>query len=401
MSIVRPNPIFETVVETVVESSSKSVGESAGESVGESVGRIHRNRNCAGITITLRWKFNLITIKYAGVVMLYLVPTPIGNLGDMTLRAIETLKQVDLIYAEDTRRTKQLLNHLGIDKKLRSYYEHNKERAGDALLQDLRDGKDIALVSDAGMPCISDPGQQLVAECIAYNLPFTVLPGPTAFATAFAGSGITASGASNRFCVSNQSSASNSSAGSDFSAAIEKDSSGKGAAPSLPSSFCFMGFPPKTKKHKKQLFSAISRDPRPHIFYESPHAIRDTLAVMNESLGRRKICLARELTKIHEEYLRGEIVEMIAHFEQTEPRGEFVIVVEGAKNDLQTDDSLSVEQSLMSQSGMDAEKIQTLIRAMLKREYSAKDISEIVSEFTGERKKAIYNLVLNLRDERI
>ncbi|MDO4753950.1 MAG: 16S rRNA (cytidine(1402)-2'-O)-methyltransferase [Bacillota bacterium] len=274
--------------------------------------------------------------------MLYFVPTPIGNLGDMTLRAIETLKKVDVIYAEDTRRTKQLLNHFEIDGRLRSYHEHNKDKVGEEVLEELREGREIALVSDAGMPCISDPGLQLVRACVEAGISFTVLPGATAFATAFAASGIDAN------------------------------------------TFSFMGFLPKTSRHKKQVLAALSGEVHPYIFYESPHALQDTLRAMNEILGNRKIFIGRELTKLHEEYLRGDIAEMIRHFEEVEPRGEFVLVVEGAKE--------SKDADAKPESG--GEIGNPLIDVLLARDFSVKDIAEIVSEVTGERKKSVYNRVL-------
>lgn len=330
--------------------------------------------------------------------MLYLVPTPIGNLGDMTIRALETLKKVDFIYAEDTRRTRKLLHYFEIDAKVRSYYEHNKDKAGADILDLLREGKDIALVSDAGMPCISDPGLVLVRQCIEHSLDFTVLPGATAFATAFAGSGITAD--------------------------------------VVVGGFCFMGFPPKTTKHKKQSFSAIADDPRPHIFYESPHALRETLSSMREVLGCRRICLARELTKIHEEYIRGDIDEVLLHFETAVPRGEFVIVVEGAREEerVKSEDArvrtkaepwnanegereaakyAEAEEDSEEGEGAKTEKPKTkklwkankcadidvdkTIRQMSAEGFGAKEIAESISKMTGERKKTIYNRVLQLK----
>lgn len=275
--------------------------------------------------------------------MLYLVPTPIGNLGDITLRALETLKTVDIIYAEDTRRTRQLLNHFDIQTRLRSYYEHNKEKAGDEVISHLRDGLHIALVSDAGMPCISDPGLDLVHACIEQDLPFTVLPGATAFATAFAGSGFPAHG------------------------------------------FCFMGFLPKTRKGKLRTLSAIRTDPRVHVFYESPHALLDTLSAIDESLGGRRLCLARELTKLHEEYLRGTAAELLEVFRESEPRGEFVAVIKGAEE----------EESEPSPGAH--EELEARIMTLLSEGMSVKTVAEKLAAETGLRKKQIYDMALRMK----
>lgn len=278
--------------------------------------------------------------------MLYFVPTPIGNLGDMTLRSLDVLKNVKHIYAEDTRRTRQLMYHFEIKTSIRSYHEHNKMSAGAEIIALLNDGEDVALVSDAGMPCISDPGLELVAECVSRNIPYTVLPGATAFATAFVGAGI-------------------------------KDSR-----------FCFMGFLPKTDKHKKRSLSAVAHDPRPHIFYESPHSLSGTLRVMLGILGNRKMTIARELTKVHEEYLRGTVEEMISHFETAPPRGEFVLVVEGS------DDDAGGEKTSVTADRLDEE-----IDALLAQGQSAKDISERLSRELGMRKKAVYEKVIQKHSE--
>ncbi len=275
--------------------------------------------------------------------MLYFVPTPIGNLGDITLRALETLQSVDIIYAEDTRRSRQLLNHFDIKTPLSSYHEHNKDDAGTDILAHLRAGKDIALVSDAGMPCISDPGVDLAALCAREGIAYTVLPGSTAFATAFA------------------------------AAAFPADS------------FCFGGFLPKNKTHRRERLESVAKDARVQVLYESPHALVGTLESLLSSLGDRKIFVGRELTKIHEEYLRGTISSVLDHFKEHQPRGEFVLVIEGAP---------PVEQRF------DTPALQQAIEELAEEDISAKRISKILADLTGEDKKEIYRLVSDLRHQK-
>ncbi len=218
---------------------------------------------------------------------LYLVPTPIGNLEDMTFRAINILKEVDLIAAEDTRETKKLCNHFEIDTHLISYHEHNKESSGHKILELMKQGKNIALVSDAGMPIISDPGDQLVNEILAENGKVIPLPGANAALTALIASGIT------------------------------------------PQPFFFFGFLNRQKKEKKKQLEELSKRTETIIFYESPHRLKETLSVMSEILGDRRICLSRELTKRFEEFIRGSISEAIKWSEENQIRGEFCLIVEG------------------------------------------------------------------------
>lgn len=218
---------------------------------------------------------------------LYLVGTPIGNLGDITLRAIETLKKADLIAAEDTRQTRKLLNHLGIEKPLTSYYEHNKLSKGPQLIEELIEGKEIALVSDAGMPGISDPGADLIKACIEAGLKVTVIPGPSALITGLVASGLDTDG------------------------------------------FLFLAFFPREKKQQRQLLAQICFEPRTLVFFESPHRLLATLRILRENLGDRRCCVARELTKIYEEYRRGSISQVLEHYEKGPVKGELTIMVEG------------------------------------------------------------------------
>ena len=220
---------------------------------------------------------------------LYLCATPIGNLQDITLRVLETLETVDLVACEDTRKTLQLLNHFNISKPVTSYYEHNKMTKGDVIIQHLKDGKHVALVSDAGMPGVSDPGYDLVQQCLAEDIPFTVLPGPVAAVTALVLSG-------------------------------------------LPTDrFCFEGFIPRHKKERQHYFERLLKEERTMIFYESPHRLEDTLKTMAEVFPERPMAAARELTKKFEEIVRGTPAEVLAHFEQNGIRGEFVLLLHGAE----------------------------------------------------------------------
>lgn len=218
---------------------------------------------------------------------LYLVPTPIGNLKDITLRALEVLNMVDLIAAEDTRHSLRLLNHFNIKKTLISYHMHNEQGRSENIIDILKQGKNIALVSDAGTPGISDPGSVIVLKCIEENIEFEVLPGATAITTALVYSGLNA----------------------------EK--------------FIFIGFLPRENKERKPIIQELVERKETLIFYEAPHRLRDTLQFLKDNLGNRKIAVCRELTKLHEEILRMNIEEVIAHYVVKDPRGEYVLVIEG------------------------------------------------------------------------
>jgi 16S rRNA (cytidine1402-2'-O)-methyltransferase len=216
--------------------------------------------------------------------ILYLVATPIGNLSDITYRAIETLKNVDLIAAEDTRQTLKLLNHYEISKPLISYYRHNEDIKANKLIEELLSGKNIALVSDAGTPGISDPGEELVKEAIENEITICPIPGACAFINALIISGINTK------------------------------------------EFAFYGFLPMNKKNRKEKLEEISKENKTIILYEAPHKIKNTLQDLYNVLGNINCVIARELTKIHEECCRGTIEEMIEKFQ--EPKGEFVIILD-------------------------------------------------------------------------
>ncbi len=219
---------------------------------------------------------------------LYLVPTPIGNLGDITLRAIETLKEVDLVIAEDTRKSGNLLRHLNISKPLQSHHKFNEHRTLDSLIQRLLSGISMALITDAGTPGISDPGFLLVRACIENEIEVESLPGPTAFVPALVNSG-------------------------------------------LPSErFIFEGFLPPKKGRQKRL-TELSAEKRTLVFYESPHRLTKTLIQLSEHFGpHRKGSVSRELTKVHEETVRGTLEELHQHFSKGTVKGEIVIVVGGS-----------------------------------------------------------------------
>lgn len=215
---------------------------------------------------------------------LYIVATPIGNLEDITYRAIRILNQVDIIAAEDTRHTLKLLNHYKIKKTLISYHRHNEEIKTEELIKQLLEGKSIALVSDAGTPIISDPGGEIVKEALRNNIKVTPIPGACALITALVASGIDAT------------------------------------------EFTFLGFLPLNKKNRKEKLQQIEKQETTTILYEAPHKLLQTLQELRQIINKRKIVLARELTKIHEEYIQGTVDELLNEIK--EPKGEYVIMIE-------------------------------------------------------------------------
>jgi 16S rRNA (cytidine1402-2'-O)-methyltransferase len=221
--------------------------------------------------------------------MLYVVATPIGNLGDITLRALEFLRLADVIAAEDTRHSSLMLRHFDIKKPLVSFHEHNEATRTAQLIERLAAGENVALISDAGMPGLSDPGARLVRECIKRDLPFTIVPGPSSILTALVGSGFE----------------------------MEK--------------FCFRGFlPVKSGQRQRELRAAAERE-ETTIFFESPHRLVKTLAAGAEIMPERQLCVARELTKKFEEFRRGTAAELLAFYSARAVKGEIVLVVEGSK----------------------------------------------------------------------
>lgn len=239
---------------------------------------------------------------------LYVTGTPIGNLSDFSPRAIETLKLVDLIAVEDTRNTIKLLNHFDIKGKMTSYHEHNKVEKARELVDFLKTGKSIALVSDAGMPCISDPGYELVNLCFDEDVTVTTVPSGTAVVSALVLSGFD----SRRYI--------------------------------------FEGFLPTSKKERQFVLECLKDEYRTTVFYEAPHHIIKTLKLLEDVLGDRRVCIVREITKRYEQRLCGTVGELLQHFDEVDPRGEMVVVVEGkSKADIETEklqqwDDISIKQ---------------------------------------------------------
>lgn len=225
---------------------------------------------------------------------LYICPTPIGNLEDITYRTLRVLNEVDLIAAEDTRHSIKLLNHFEISKPLTSYFEHNKDTKGDYLINKLLEGENIALISDAGMPGISDPGEDLIKQAIEHNIEIDVLPGATAFAVALVGSGLDTH------------------------------------------KFVFEGFLDRDKKVRRKRLEELKEEDRTMIFYESPHRLKDTLKDMLKILGNRKIAVNRELTKKYQEVIREDIETVLKIYEEKEIKGEFVLIVGGFEGEKQS-----------------------------------------------------------------
>ena len=271
--------------------------------------------------------------------MLYLVPTPIGNLGDISKRARETLESADFIAAEDTRVTLKLLNHLELKKPLVSYYEHNKSFKGEKILDRILGGETCALVSDAGSPAISDPGEDLVRQCAAAGIPVCAIPGPCAAITALSISG---------------------------------QSTGR---------FCFEGFLSTAKKSRREHLESLIGEHRTMIFYEAPHKLLTTLQDMAAVFGQtRPISLCRELTKLHEEVVRTTLGEAVARYTENPPKGEFVLIVAGAP-----------EEAKALPSDADAA---ARVKALLEQGLSRKDAVKQTAAELGLPKNAVYALAL-------
>ena len=277
--------------------------------------------------------------------VLYLVATPIGNLGDLSPRAREVLSAVDFIAAEDTRVTQKLLTACGLPRKpMISYYEHNRHARGEEVLAKLLAGESCALVTDAGTPAVSDPGEDLVALCAEHDVPVIPIPGCCAAVCALAASG-------------------------------------------LPTGrWCFEGFLSVNKKARRAHLDALQNEKRTMIFYEAPHKLCATLRDLAEAFGgARRISLSRELTKLHEETLRMTLAEAIAYFDQTPPRGEFVLIVEGAPDEPETEQD---EQARLAAAA-------AAVRRRMEEGQTQKDAVKAVSAETGVKKNALYRFVLD------
>ncbi len=273
--------------------------------------------------------------------ILYLCATPIGNLEDMTYRAVRVLSEVGVIAAEDTRHTRKLLSHFEIHTRLISYHEHNKAERGPEIVQRLLAGEDVAVVSDAGMPGISDPGSDLVALAIAAGITVIPLPGANAALSALVCSGLDTS------------------------------------------LFTFIGFLPKGKKKRRELIASLVTNPHTMVFYESPHHIKTTLSELSSALGERPAVAARELTKKFEEFIRGTLASIEVHFSKCDPRGEFTLIVGG-----QTEDQRSelVTEPLLSLSDG--------IAALLATGITKKDAIKAIAKERGLPKREVYQAVL-------
>ena len=271
--------------------------------------------------------------------MLYLVPTPIGNLGDISLRCRETLENADFIAAEDTRVTLKLLNHLGIKKNLVSYYEHNKATQGSLIVERVLAGETCALVSDAGSPAISDPGEDLVKQCAAAGIPVCAIPGPCAAITALSISG---------------------------------QATGR---------FCFEGFLSTAKKSRREHLDSLKKEQRTMIFYEAPHKLLTTLTDLREVFGGdRPISLCRELTKLHEEVVRTTLAEAVTRYTETPPKGEFVLIVAGAPAEQQEAPSETDAAARVSQ--------------LMAEGVSRKDAVKQAAKELGLPKNVVYDIAL-------
>ncbi|MFW5804081.1 MAG: 16S rRNA (cytidine(1402)-2'-O)-methyltransferase [bacterium] len=280
---------------------------------------------------------------------LYICGTPIGNLEDITLRSLKTLRKVDLIAAEDTRHTRKLLNHYHIDKPLTSYHEFNKEKKSYYILQYLKKGQDVALVSDAGMPGICDPGFEIINLMIQNHIQVIPIPGVSALITALVISGFEMS------------------------------------------SFIFEGYIPKKKTEKEQFFSSLKEEKRTIIFYESPYRIKDTLAIIKKTIGERKIVITRELTKKFEEIKRGYLSEIISEVSPQNIKGELTLVLQGFKG------KKNVLESTVDDSKI-KDEIKKKMKNYLKKGYYNKDIVLLITKEYNVPKNWVYQNILEERD---
>ncbi|MBL0224903.1 MAG: 16S rRNA (cytidine(1402)-2'-O)-methyltransferase [Geobacteraceae bacterium] len=272
---------------------------------------------------------------------LYIVATPIGNLEDITYRAVRILGEVDLIAAEDTRHSLKLLNHFNISKPLTSYFDHNQQFKGERILNALRQGKSVALISDAGTPCISDPGYNLVRDAVAEGIPVVPLPGACAAIAALSGSG-------------------------------------------LPSdNFTFAGFPPARQGKRRAFLADLARLPGTLVLYEAPHRLEETLRDIHETLGDRQVVVARELSKIYEEFIRGAVSGVMPAVAEGKARGEIVILIAPGE--------VVPEQP---------EALDTLLQRLLDEEgLSVKDAARKASLITGSSRNEAYSEALKLRND--
>ncbi|MCQ1531813.1 16S rRNA (cytidine(1402)-2'-O)-methyltransferase [Lutispora saccharofermentans] len=276
---------------------------------------------------------------------LYLLATPIGNLEDITLRCLRILREVDMIAAEDTRQTAKLLNHYEIKKPMISYHEHNKKSKGDEIIDLILEGKTVALVSDAGMPCISDPGEDLVRLCVERGIEVIAIPGPSASLTALSISGLSTS------------------------------------------RFVFEGFLPVKGKERSERLQRLSREERTIILYEAPHRLLFTLKDLREHLGNPKLSISRELTKKFEETVRTDLDGAIEEFKNRSIKGEFVLIIEGKSHE-----ELKAEEGRF----WDDMSVLEHIQAYMERGMSKKEAIALVAKERNLSKREVYNIAIEI-----
>lgn len=274
---------------------------------------------------------------------LFVVGTPIGNLGDMTYRAVETLEKVDFICAEDTRVSAKLLNYFEIKTPLVSYHEHNAAQVGSGICDRIAAGENAAIITDAGMPCISDPGELLVKMCAERGIKVEVVPGPSAVVSALAISGLNTK------------------------------------------NFQFEGFLSVTKKQRNEHLAAVKNSTRTLIFYEAPHKLLNTLEDMLKFLGDRKISLCRELTKMHEEVIRTTLSQAVEMYREVKPKGEFVLVIEGA-NESELAKAETIDDALAQ------------VRALVDKGMRGADACKEIAKATGFSKGELYTKLLEEKE---
>ena len=277
---------------------------------------------------------------------LFLCATPIGNLGDMTPRVIETLESVDVIAAEDTRNSIKLLNHFNIKTPMTSYHEYNKVETAESLVAQMQAGKNIALITDAGTPAISDPGEVLVQRCQEAGITVTSLPGAAACITA-----LTLSGLSTR-------------------------------------RFCFEGFLPSDKKERKAVLEDLKEESRTMILYEAPHHLKGTLKEMKDALGNRKITLCRELTKKFETVFPTTLEDALEYYESNDPRGEYVLVLEGKSHQQKIEEKQALASEISIEEHMKMYEDKGIDR---------KEAMKLVAKERGISKRDVYNYLLSLQ----
>ena len=274
---------------------------------------------------------------------LYLVATPIGNLEDITLRALRVLKQVTLIAAEDTRTARKLLAHFDIATQVTSYFEHNKLAKLDRILAALERG-DVAVISEAGMPGLSDPGYELVRAALARDIRVVPIPGANALTAALVASGL----------PTNQ--------------------------------FVYLGFLPRQPGARRKLLQAVADEPRTLVAYEAPHRLRASLDDIAEALGDRAVCIARELTKMYEEFFRGSVSEARTHFAKTAPRGEFTLVIQGKTED---------EGRTTEKTAWDDARVREAVRDLIAAGMPRTDAVKRVARASGRDRRAVYQLAIS------